>query len=144
MALLSALAIVALAASGCAGSHRASTPTTSGSASIASRADPAIARVQASWPILRVFPRTPGTSSQCLLPGPGLRGIKATCQTSTSVGALGPEVVTFTETWRGTSFRLSGSTRGAQHHSWRFLLSSPRGRVTLVGEHGNFPPQSTQ
>lgn len=72
------------------------------------------------------------------------RGIKATCRTTTGAGALGPEVVTFTETWQGTSFRFSGSTRGTQHHSWRFVLSSPHGRVTLVGERGNFPPQSTQ
>ena len=145
LALLTALAAVALAASGCAGSHHASTPTTSGGATVASGADPAIASVQASWPILRIFPKTPSTNNHCLLPGPGeSRGIKGTCRTATSVGGLGPEVVTFTEIWPGTSFRLSGSTRGTQHHSWRFVVSSPGGRVTLVGEHGNFPPQSTQ
>ena len=145
LGLLTALATVALAATGCAGSHRASRPTTSAGVTVASGSDPAVARVQASWPILRIFPKTPGATQHCLLPGPGMnRGIKATCRTATSVGALGPEVVTFTETWRGTSFRLSGSTRGTQRHSWRFVVSSPHGRVSLVGEHGNFPPQSTE
>ena len=72
------------------------------------------------------------------------RGIEGTCKTAVSVGGLGLRVVTFTEWWPGTSFRLSGSTRRTQHHSWRFVVSGLRGRVTLVGQDGNFPPQSAE
>lgn len=147
MVLPAALATVALAASGCAGSHPASTPTTTSSRSTttASASDPAIARVQASWPIMRVFPDIPGATGRCLLPGPGMsRGIRATCRTAVSTGAAGPEVVTFTETWPWKAFRLSGSPHRTQRHSWRFVVEGPRGRVILVGQHGDFPPQSAE
>jgi hypothetical protein len=99
---------------------------------------------------MRIFPGTPGTTNHCVLAeatGPGLsRRIKATCRTATSVGAAGPVVVTFTETWPWKSFHASGSPRRKQHHWWRFEVEGPRGRgrIILVKEHGDLAPQSTE
>lgn len=139
---IASLAAVVLVGSGCAGSHTTSAPPTS---TQKTRADFAVARVQAGWPLVRVFPRASGAASRCVIPGPGIsRGIPATCRTTISTGAIGPTVVTFTESWPGRLFRYSGSGLRTHHHSWRFDVEGSRGRVILVKQFGDFPPQSAE
>jgi hypothetical protein len=140
---LPVLAVVSLAVSGCASGHRAGAPVTSmkGSDATPAVASP-IALVRASWPIMRVFPSKSGATRRCLLPGPGIsRGIKATCRTTFGLGAVGSQRVTFTETWPARLFRTSGSPKGTRSHSWQFAVDLTTGKVRLVVQHGDFPPQ---
>lgn len=145
---LTVVGAVVVAASGCAGSHRAGTPPAPTSASSAApTTNFAVRRVQAAWPILRVFPTTPGTTSRCSLPGPGLdpRGIPARCRTTLRTRASGPQVVTFTESWPARFFRPMGMSRHRTlHHSWRFDVEGPHGRIVLVRQTGAGAPQSAE
>lgn len=144
LACLAALAAITLAASGCAGSRSTSTAPP---AKHAAPPDFAVTRVQAAWPMLGMFPRTPGGGTRrCSIPGPGisLRPIPAICRTTVSTGNLGPTVVTFTESWPGRLFRYAGSGLRRHHHSWRFDVQGARGRVILVKEFGDFPPQNAR
>ena len=89
----------------------------------------AVAAVQHSaWGFTRIFPKTPGTTTDCAFRTP----IHATCRTAVDLGLAGPAVVTFTETWQHSRF-----------HAWRFDVGGEfhGPRATLVGQRGHRPPQ---
>jgi len=52
----------------------------------------------------------------------------------------GRPVVVFTESWPWRSFHYDGSPRRLQRHSWSYLVSR-FGKVTALGDSGDFPPQ---
>jgi hypothetical protein len=137
------LIAIVLGTAACASSHRGKSgapmpgtvPSTSG--------DIAIARVQASsvGQGFRFFPNGQ-TSVGCLIPGPGAKRIKGTCQTRAVHSGASVIRVTFTEFWPARKFRTSsGPPVGTLHHSWDFEIRA-NGRVVLVGDHGDVSPQS--
>jgi hypothetical protein len=135
-ALIAALTALSLSTTGCGTSHERSTAALRG-------ANFAITRARAASLLVRFFPTTRGTR-RCLIPGAFGQQIHGTCRVTVSTGMLGPTVVTFTETWPGRVFRYAGSGLRTHHHSWRFDVEGPRGRVISVKEFGDFPPQFVQ
>lgn len=77
-------------------------------------------------------------------PAPGIR-VPGSCATSASrEGSTGAVIVTFTEYWDGRSFHYAGEPGvGELSHLWVFAVN-PAGRVTVLANSGNFPPQQVR
>ena len=106
------------------------------------RADIAIARVQADeGQSFSIFPNGE-TRVGCLIPGPGVAlHINGTCQTRVVQTGRSTTTVTFTEFWPARKYRTHDPPRGTLHHSWRFEIRA-NGRIVSDGGGGDLPPQS--
>lgn len=147
LALLAMLgAGCAIALSGCGNAERRPLHAWVSSPSVAIKH--AIARVKAS-PLAVGFVDLPDADEAvpCVIhgggPPPGLR-IEGTCRSQVTFtnGRRIAAVVAFTELWPWKSFHAGGSPNREQHHTWRFAILSPVGRVKRLGDGGDFPPQS--
>jgi hypothetical protein len=91
----------------------------------------------------QTFPDEPGESA-CTIQGggpyPGIR-VPGSCQTSVFWNGS-VFFVTLTEYWDASAFH-GGDTdpyQGQLSHSWRYTVDGA-GKVTLLADSGNFPPQ---
>jgi hypothetical protein len=88
----------------------------------------------------RFFPHRIGTA-RCTIPFAVTRGVQGTCSTRVSLrrGNGGQILVTFYERWPWRAFHYSGTPqRRPLHHRWVFGFLG--GKVTLVGQRGDFAP----
>jgi hypothetical protein len=121
------LAALALALSACGSGHYTGQPPLPGTPW--TPAAVVIARAQAAEPGFRFFPNS-STSAECVIPGPGLVGVKGRCKTRVTYRyGSGTADVTFTESWSAREFRVGGSPKRALHHSWRYAVR-PRGALS--------------
>lgn len=89
------------------------------------------------------FPDQPGTVA-CVIegggPAPGLR-IQGSCETAADGTDSNRWAVTLTEYWDASRFHYEGEpSAGELSHWWRYLVDVD-GKVTLMNNGGNFPPQ---
>jgi len=140
---LAAIIVLAGFVAGCQDSSRHTMRPTHGTVSTVE--NKAIDAVIASPPGggFGFFPQHPGRTP-CNVPegGPTHRSIKGVCVTRVSrrPGYSGQTLLVFTETWPWQAFHYGGRPRRPQTHTWQFVVL-PSGKVALVTQSGDFPPQ---
>ena len=116
-----------------------------GAPASASGRDGAISAVLASQQgaAFRYFPHHAGTGP-CAIPFV-FRRIEGTCTTRVAAraGFGGQVLVNFSERWPWREFHYSGTPRRRLHHHWVFDVL-PSGKVVLVRQTGDFPPNDAR